>query len=208
MARSDDIDTPADRTDAALMAAHADGDPDAFGELFRRWARRLFAFLYHMTGDRELAEDLMQETFLRAHRARGQFDPERAFRPWIFRIAANAQRDVTRSWFWKLKRRTVSLFDPEGRGGAVAERVAGPAARRPDRIAEAADEADRLRRALAGIPAMQRQALVLHDVEGLTAREVAELYGRPLPTVLSWLRRGRLALRSRLAGEGGSRGDG
>jgi len=186
------------------MAAHARGDDGAFAELFRRYAGRLFGYLYHMSGDRELAKDLVQETFLRAHRARSRFDPSRVFRPWIFRIASRVHTDHTRSWFGSLSRRSVSLFGgDEGTGPGWGDRLAGSPAREPARAAEGRDLAARVRAEVGRLPLPYREALLLHDLEGMTCREVAEATGRPIGTVLSWVHRGRALLRDRLEAAGG-----
>jgi len=178
------------------MEAHAGGDAGAFEALFRRYVHRLFGFLYHMTGNREVAQDLVQEVFLRVHRARGLYDPSRPFRPWLFGIAVNARRDLAKSWAWKLARRTERFL--EGAGEPEAPRSAGPAM-----AAEAGELGTRLREELAYLPENQRQAILLHDLEGLTAAEVGKLMDAPLGTVLSWLRRGRAALKGRLEAKGG-----
>jgi RNA polymerase sigma factor (sigma-70 family) len=73
--------------DEALMARYADGDGEAFTELFRRYEPRAYAYFLRRTGAPERAQDLYQELFLRIHRARGDFDPARPFAPWLFQIA-------------------------------------------------------------------------------------------------------------------------
>jgi RNA polymerase sigma-70 factor (ECF subfamily) len=183
-----------DRTDAELMEAHAGGDEEAFEALFRRYVHRLFGFLYHMTGNRETAQDLLQEVFFRVHRARSLYDPSRPFRPWLFGIAVNARRDLAKSWAWKLACRTERFME----GGIREPEVPGV-----EQGGEAGILAGRLRAELRGLPEDQRQAIVLHDLEGLTAAEVGEAMDAPLGTVLSWLRRGRAALKERLEAKGG-----
>jgi RNA polymerase sigma factor (sigma-70 family) len=73
--------------DEALMARYADGDGEAFVELFRRYESRAYAYFLRRTGAPERSEDLYQELFLRIHRARDDFDPARPFAPWLFQIA-------------------------------------------------------------------------------------------------------------------------
>jgi len=73
--------------DEALMARYADGEAEAFDELFRRYEPRAYAFFLKRTGSPERAQDLYQELFLRIHRARDRYDAERPFAPWLFRIA-------------------------------------------------------------------------------------------------------------------------
>ena len=178
------------------MAAAASGETQAFSELFRRYAQRLFGYLYHMSRDRELAQDLVQETFMRVHRARERYDPRRPFKPWLFRIATNVHADQAKSWFSKLKRRTRRLFEPE-------EGLAAPFAQRPERATERAALAAQLRQEVSRLREPYRQAILLHDLEGLNCRETAEVLGKPVGTVLSWLRRGRGILRAQLQTAGG-----
>lgn len=204
MTRGTDIEPQDGRTDEQLMLAHARGDRSAFPELFRRWARRLFGYLYHMTNDRELAQDLVQDVFTRVHRSRKAYDPKRPFRPWVFRIASNAGADSSRSWLSRLTRRSRSLFDPiRPEGAEVWEQLAGREALQPERLAADQDVSLALRRALGRLRESHRQAVVLHDLEGLTCREIAELTGKPLATILSWVQRGRSELRTVLEAEGG-----
>jgi len=204
MTRGTNIEPADGRTDEQLMLAHARGDHGAFPELFRRWARRLFGYLFHMTNDRELAQDLVQEVFARVHGARSKYDAKRPFRPWVFRIAANAGADASRSWISRLARRSRSLFDPvTPEGTELWERLAERASLQPERQAADLAATAALRRALGRLRESHRQAVVLHDLEGLTCREIAEMTGKPLPTILSWVQRGRTELREVLEAEGG-----
>ena len=178
------------------MSAYARGDAGAFDELFRRYARRLLGYLFHMTGDRQLAEDLVQETFVRVHRARDRYDAGRPLKPWLFRIATNVCADRKRSWLEKLARRTRSLFEP-------APEIAAPATDGPESGVERDDLARALRAEISRLDEPYRQAILLHDLEGLTCEETAEALHKPLGTVLSLLKRGRGRLRARLEARGG-----
>src|SRR5258705_1594143 len=79
------------------MAAYQAGNQDAFGELFERYAGRVYGFLVRRLGDVATAEDLHQEAFLRLHRARDSYNPERPFRAWLFAIVHNLVNDSLRS---------------------------------------------------------------------------------------------------------------
>ena len=179
------------------MAACARGEAGAFDEVFRRYAARIFGYLHHMTRDRELARDLVQETFLRVHRARERYDAGRPFKPWLFRIAANLCADARRSWLEKLARRTRSLFAPETVEPAAADRE------RPEASAERSVLAGRIRAEVARLPHPYREVVVLRDLEGMTCAEIGIALDRPLGTVLSQLKRGRGRLKERLEAEGG-----
>jgi len=182
------------------MAAYAGGDENAFRELFQRYAPRLFGYLNGMCRDRESARDMVQETFLRVHRSRDRYDPERPFRPWLFRIATNVHNDRHKSWIEVLARRTRSLFDPDLKEG---NEPAAPERARPDRRAERTVMTERLTRELAALPRAYRQVLLLRDGQELTCRETAEALGRPVGTVLSLVWRGRRLLRESLERKGG-----
>ncbi len=185
------------------MAAHASGDAKAFRELFRRWGRRVFGFLACGGAGRGLAMDMTQETFMRVHGARLSYDPARPFRPWLFTIAARVQADLAKSWFWRLKLRTVGIFDRLGERPAPIELLGSPKDKSPEILAEKAELAEIMRAQIEALPRAHRTALLLHDLAGLSAREVAEATGKPLGTVLSWIRRGRSSLKRRLEEMGG-----
>lgn len=184
------------------MAGWREGDGEAFRELFARWSPRLFSFFLAMNRDMGDAQDLVQETWLRVFRARDRFDTDRPFRPWLFRIASRLQSDLIRSWGWKIRRLSVSApAGAEGPGPAALDGIAD-AKPGPQESAESGERSRLLRAALARLPGRHRQAVVMHDLEGMTAEEVAEALGCPLSTALSWIQRGRRRLRVLLAGKG------
>src|SRR5256714_11198968 len=84
-------------SDEQLLAEYRAGDKSKFAVLVLRYQRELYHFLVRFLGDRALAEDVFQETFLQVHQSADQFDPTRRFRPWLFTIAANKARDLIRS---------------------------------------------------------------------------------------------------------------
>ena len=141
-----------------------------------------------VASDRHLAEDLVQETYLRAFAAFDTHDRTRT-RAWLVAILLNAARSEGRR---RARRGEVLVADPsEARGGDDV----GDAA-------VAACERDRIVRALAGIPEEQRLAVVLMDVAGLTAQEVADALGCPRGTVLARVHRGRRKLAAQLERNG------
>ena len=183
------------------MGAWQDGDADAFRELFRRWTPRLFSYFSVMSS--EAAMDLVQETWIKVIRGRDQYDPARPLQPWIFRIASRVRTDLFRSWAWKLRALTARPAQ-EDAGAPVEQMDSFPAGTiAPSRAAERAELGARVRREVSVLREPWRQAIVLHDLEGLTCAETAEVLGVPTATVLTWVRRGRLALRTRLEAEGG-----
>ena len=175
--------------DAALVERARQGSQDAFAELVARHQSRVFNLARALTGSDADADDLAQETFVRAFRSLGSFRGESRFQTWLYRIAINQVRT-------HLRRR--ALF-----GWFSTAREEGPGAL--DRLAAAGDaEADLLRRdaidrALARLPADQRTAVTLRDLEGLEYKEIAEVTGTPVGTVMSRIARGREKLRPLLA---------
>jgi RNA polymerase sigma-70 factor (ECF subfamily) len=153
--------SPAD--EAALLAAAQAGDRPAFGRLVRAYWDRLYRWLFHLTRDRHRAEDLTQETFLKALAALASFRPGTNFRAWLFRIGHNNFVNLKRAD----KRAAGSLpDDAPGRPAPTAEAVAG------DREA-----VRRVMAAVGQLPPDFRAALILRAEEGLSFKEVAEVLG-------------------------------
>ena len=148
-------------------------------------------FLIHMLGSVEEAEDLAQDTFVQVFGKAKTYRPEGRFRSWLFRIAGNRARS-------RLRRRKILRwisFDPavHDRGGT------GPG---PDGDLERDEREEAIRTALAGLPARQREALVLHRFQGLRYKEVAAAMATTVPGVESLIQRGLASLRTELAGKG------
>ncbi len=166
-----------DADDAALLRAHADGDPDAFTVLVRRHRDRLGAVALRTLGDREEAADAVQDAMISALRNAGSYRGEAAVTTWLHRVVVNACLD-------RVRRRKVRAAD------ALGDRdVPSP------RDEHAATEARLdVRGALARLPEAQRQAIVLVDMEDLSVAEAATLLGVAEGTVKSRCSRGRAAL--------------
>lgn len=184
--------TPEPADDRALLAAHLEGDPDAFGVLFGRHRDRLWSVALRTTGDPEEAADALQDAMVSAFRRAGSYRGDAAVTTWLHRVVVNACLD-------RLRRRAVRRADP------LPDDVEGYAARAetPAGSADAADPADRAvareRRstvlaALATLPAEQRAALVLVDMEGYSVEEAAAILDCAAGTVKSRCSRGRARL--------------
>ena len=173
----DASDVP-NRSDADLLAAHCAGDPDAFGELFRRHRDRMWAVAVRTCGDPEIAADAVQDGFLAAFRRADSFRGDAAVTTWLHRIVINACLD-------RLRRRRPTTPLPEYDSTETADR-------RDDHAStEAALD---VRAALARLPEGQRVALVLVDMHGMGVAEAAEVLGVAEGTVKSRCARGRAAL--------------
>lgn len=158
------VQTGREPGDARLAAAARAGSAAAFVTLAERYQPALLRYLYHRSGDVQLAADLTQETFLTAWRELGSLRDERAFAGWLYRIAANQLR-----MSWRRERRIVSLDWLAERGVAL-----NPARRRVDE-ATRAGERDAIGQALSTLSPKLREALLLHTHWNFSAAEVAEI---------------------------------
>ena len=174
--------------DVDLVARARAGDLDAFGTLVTRHQDRLVRFVRAMMSsapDRDAAEDVAQEAFLRAYRALGQFRGQSSFRTWLYQIATNVAR--THSAKRRDRKETQEPDAPHERDRPSGENI--------ERRVIAHDQ---LRRALAELPDDWREALVLRDIEGLEYKEIADLLKIPMGTVESRIFRGRQRLKAAL----------
>ena len=181
------------RTDEELVALATGGDADSFNQLVQRWERPIYALAYRVIGRQEEAQDVCQETFLRAYRALPGFKGEAKFSSWVYRIALNLCRD----WMRKQKRAPV-MQAPEGVDiqDMAAER--GPSESIEDLVSRqqlSAVVGEAMRR----LPEEQRTAIVLKEYHGMTFQEIADLQGCPLSTVKTRLYQGLTVLRRELA---------
>ncbi len=151
-------------TDEQLMAAYLASDPAAFGQLFERYAPRMYAFFVRSFGRKDVAEDLVQTTFLKLHSARTSYEQGRPFRPWLFTIAARVRLDELR----RLYRVPATASDDE------VERTAGNDAS-PSEQAEANEQLSLIEAAFAKLSPSQRTVIQLHRVEGLSFAQIGEI---------------------------------
>jgi len=187
-----------ENTDKSLIDAHRQGDPTAFGELVRRYGNSVLGYLMRMTGSREQAEDLFQETFKRVHEKAHTFRGPQ-FKGWLFKIATRVAVDSMRK---RKKMRVVSLnreLDCTDRNdeqlGAVA--VADNSCN-PSHQAMMAEQTEQVRQAIELLPAKQRATLVLAYYQQLSYREVATVLGCSIGTVKTQMYRALRTLAERL----------
>ncbi|MFJ8008866.1 RNA polymerase sigma factor SigM [Streptomyces fagopyri] len=175
----------ADASDQDLLTRHVDGDPEAFGELVRRHRDRLWAVALRTLGDREEAADAVQDALVSAYRAAHTFRGQSAVTTWLHRITVNACLDRAR----KAASRKTSPVDDAERLEQLLE---------PHESASAPAERNDLHRelvtALGTLPADQRAALVLVDMQGYPVAEAATILDVPVGTVKSRCARGRARL--------------
>jgi RNA polymerase sigma-70 factor (ECF subfamily) len=184
-----------DRDDTALLRAHVAGDPDAFSELVRRHRDRLWAVALRTLDDREEAADAVQDALISAFRSADRFRGDSAVTTWLHRIVVNACLDRMRR---RQARPTVPLPDDNGRGTS-------PLGGSPPHDS---DTSLTVWRALAELPAEQRVALVLLDMQGYSVAEIAQILGVAEGTVKSRCARGRARLAVLLGHLRGASADG
>lgn len=176
----------------ALVERCRAGDLGAFEELYKAHAGKLFSLASRMLGNPSDAEDLLQEIFLSAHRKLEGFRGESALGTWLYRLATNHCLDFLRSRASRTRQVTETLDDDPGWYEPGRRGLAEQTVTKMD-----------LERAMAQLPAGCRAAFVLHDVQGLEHREVAEALGIAEGTSKSQVHKARLRLRALLSGRVG-----
>jgi len=168
-------------SDEVILERALTGDAEAFGELVRRWERRIFALTYGMLGREEDARDATQETFLAAFRNLRGFRGEAKVSSWLHRIAVNQCISRQR----RAKVRSESALDDEQDHDAGS--FATPVSESPVRVVEGRQETLAVRRAINSLPIELKQVVVMKEFEELTFREIADALDLPLSTVKSRL---------------------
>jgi RNA polymerase sigma-70 factor (ECF subfamily) len=186
-------------TDQEVVEAARRGEELAYRDLLRRYERPIFSLIYRMVRDRELAEDLAQETFVKALNALDSYRPEFKFSSWIFKIANNAAID-------QLRRRRLDTLSLDGAPNAetpeAIEATAlqiGADQESPLEEVEAREIGTAVEAAIAKLRPEYRSCIMLRHVEGLAYEEIAETLGLPLGTVKTYIHRARHELRAHLA---------
>jgi RNA polymerase sigma-70 factor (ECF subfamily) len=186
-------------TDQEVVALARDGREAAYRELIRRYERPVFSLVLRMVRDRQLAEDLSQETFIKALNAIGSYRPEFKFSSWIFKIANNAAID-------HLRRRELDTLSLDGAPhAATPEEIeatalqVGDKGETPLEELEARELGSAIERAIAQLRPEYRACILLRHVEGLAYEEIAQSLDLPLGTVKTYIHRARHELRDLLA---------
>jgi RNA polymerase sigma-70 factor (ECF subfamily) len=187
----------APKTDQEIVVLARAGEEAAYRELIRRYERPLFSLLFRMVRDRELAEDLAQETFVKALNAIESYRPEFKFSSWIFKIANNAAID-------HLRRRELDTLEgsPQAETPEAIEATAlqiGGRQESPLAEVEARELGGQIEAAIAQLRPEYRSCILLRHVEGRAYEEIAEILNLPLGTVKTYIHRARNELRQALA---------
>ena len=157
-----------DWTDEMAVAGAKAGDADAFRALVERHSRPLFRLAYRMTGNEQDAEDVVQESFLRAYRQIGRFESRANFATWLHRIVANCAVDVMRTRHAKQQRVSEPLDETAPLPAGTPD---------PQRLAESTEVRRRVDEALAGLSPLERAAFALRHHEGRSIDEIGRTLG-------------------------------
>jgi RNA polymerase sigma-70 factor (ECF subfamily) len=183
------------KTDQDVVALAKQGDESAYRELIRRYERPVFSLIYRMVRNRELAEDLSQETFIKVLNAVQSYRPEFKFSSWVFKIANNAAID-------HLRRRELDTLSLEGSPHAeTPEMVEATALQVSERQESQLEEVEnrelggQIEEAIQRLRPEYRSCILLRHVEGRTYEEIADVLGLPLGTVKTYIHRARNELR-------------
>jgi RNA polymerase sigma-70 factor, ECF subfamily len=161
------------QTDAATVALARDGDSEAFRELVERHGRTVFRLAHRMTGNPSDAEDVVQETFLKAYRQLGRFESRANFGTWLHRIAVNCSIDLIRSRPHRESGHDTTDLEQLGAVSEVHE--AGP--RTPERLMLSTEVQERVTAAMGSLSPMERAAFVLRHFEGHSIEEISRALG-------------------------------
>lgn len=177
-------------TDGKLVRAVLSGDRERFAVIVERHQRDMYNLAYRSTGDRHDAEDIVQETFLRAFRSLSKYDTTRSLRTWLYAIAVNVCRDWARRR--KSRPRGTALLE----GAGAVDTVKGPL--QPHEVAIERDRQRAVQRAVTALSPEYRLPLILFYMRGLPQAEIAEIMGVPISVVKNRLYRARRRMRATL----------
>src|SRR5271166_3504180 len=179
----------------ALVQAAKGGNVEAFEDLVRRYDRNVFRIAQHITQNREDAEDVVQDAFLKAYSNLHQFQGQSKFYTWLVRIAVNEALMRLRR---RRPERMVSLDEEVKTEDDSLPREVADWSPNPEQMYSQSELRDILTRTIQGLPPGFRTVFVLRDVEGLSTEETAQALELSIPAVKSRLLRARLQLRERL----------
>ena len=196
MVMVDSTSTAGGVSDSEILSDVAGGDIEAYGKLVHRYRGRLYNFVFRFVGEPETAEDIVQETFLRAFRKREDYKAIANFSTWLFTIAGNlAKSELRRRKRWRLF--SLDRDEESGTGLDLPDESF-----RPDKMTESSITDVQIQRAINSLSDNYRQVVLLRDVEGLSYQEISEVVNCPVGTVKSRVSRARLKLQQKLRNEG------
>ena len=179
-------------SDEALAKLSKEGDAKAFEELFNRYKLPILNFIYRLIGNRETAEEVTQEAFIRAYKSLGVFNPRKRFSSWMYTIARNLAKNALRD---KKYFRDISLektIASEGRGELKLKHVLTDPNPRPDEIAHDEELSQNAQAVLKKLPVELREVITLCSIEQMTYEEASKIIGCSAATVMARLKKAKI----------------
>lgn len=183
-----------DYSDAQLITAYLEGNEESLAVLIKRYLKPIYSFAYTYARDEAQAQDITQETFVKAWKSIKKFDQSKSFKTWLFTIAKNTALDALK------KKRTIpfSAFENEAGENMLTETLADPSPSALE-ILQNLDKTKSLAMTLEKLPSKYREILVLYYTQHLNFREIAERLNISLNTIKSQHRRALIVLKKKLA---------
>jgi len=178
-------------TEDQLVARCRAGDLDAFAQIYAQYERQVYRYAFHLLGHRDDADDVKQETFVKAFLAMPGFRSEASLQTWLLKICGNLCRDRMKSWDKRKVQYDARLEQDTLPGDAFAED--------PMHIVARSQMTETVFLALQGMPAAQREIILLHEVEDLSYEEIANVLGCSRTSVKLRIFRARRCLKERVA---------
>ena len=188
--------SPEQIVEAALVNAARGGDLPAYDQLVQRYQERIYATIYHMTSNHEDANDIAQETFIKAHSALKAFKGDSSFYTWVYRIAVNKTINFLKQ---RKNKVSLSLNDLDFNVENDPELVAFVSEKTPRRAAALAELQQKLNEAMQKLSDVHRMVVALHDVQGHSHEEIANIMDCNVGTVRSRLFYARQQLQALLS---------
>lgn len=187
----------AEYSEKALLQESRKGNLAAFDELIRRHQARVYATIYHMTFNREDADDLTQETFIKAYRSLKSFKGDSAFYTWIYRIAVNKTINFLKQRRRKFTHLSLNESDPADEGRGIGRQFVSE--HTPRRDVQLKELQDKLNEALQKLSEIHRLVVTLHDIQGVPHDEIGKIMDCNTGTVRSRLFYARRQLQAYLS---------
>ncbi len=186
--------------DIQRLVRHAQGgDPGAFEKLVDAYKSKIYNYVLRMLGDPEVAEDVAQETFIKAYSSLASFRGASSFQTWLYRIASNLAIDTMRRR--KYRQNVYSLDQPMDTDEGQMERDIEDDGAEPDRQLQSAQLRRKVSEAILRLSPKLRTVIVLYELQGLSYEEIARIVGAPLGTIKSRLFNAREQLKDVLAND-------
>ncbi|MFP4165611.1 MAG: RNA polymerase sigma factor [Opitutales bacterium] len=198
------MSTPTEQTnpDSLLVERIKQGDAVAYDDMVTRYWDRIFSRVMRLLKNRQDAEEVTQDAFIRAYRGLDNFRGDASFSTWLYQIATNLAHNRYWYWFRRKREQTISLAQPLGEDGDLTlENVMPCDGENPADAALTQEFVDRVSECMEGLGSKHREILVLRNVKNLSYEEIADLLGVNVGTVKSRIARARESLRQRMGSD-------